>query len=1111
MDIRFKTNGMSKREVENLGRKGEEMKRGRTIGSRFGNKVLGLTLFVLMVFVWGQGVKADGIAVNISGGNITVGGNTTITINATPQNATGVNGFIVNVTGNLGNTTTLGFNVSGLNASDGNLTINTLEGATIYGIYSDDTSNLTKGLIITTIANTTIQNSTSAYAINVSAVTDNKKGPLNITNAGNITGAIATGDNTLTLVNTGTVNGTITTGNGKDKLSGNGTFIGDIDLKEGANEINIGNGETLTFNSGNVLATGGNITFSGTGTFAGTSNLTASVNITSDLATFNSSGNMNITLIDDAKNITIGSSATGTNIISNGGKNLTGTLTLNSNLTYNATAGAANVGNVTLGSGVVLTFGGDQNLNVTGNIAGTNGTVTASGSKNLTLQGTNNTFMTLNINNGTVNVSGKLADNCNVTVANTTGAVYIASTDDTIGSLTVGYNGAANVTGANLTINGTAASNIAGNLTLNSALITEGSNDFTASRIQAGSGNITINSTGTNQLTFLGDQTGDLKINAGTTTVNCSANVGNVTLSSDATFVMGQSGKTIASINTTGSAVATVDLYGVNNATITNLGLNATSGMLVVKNTGGNQTHILNITNAATTGTIYIADDCRIGTADKIQNNLTIAGGKTLNATGADLTITTGNVLTLYTSNAGASLLSTDNSVTISGTVVINASNTKAGTQTVIEAAKNITYANGNVTINDQSAALSFSYAFNGASGVAQELSVTGSADTAAIGSAVSAAGADEAMGDALAQVINNPTSETQPLADALGELTSESELAEAVSQLNPTATAGTAEAGVAAMTAFSGGVLARVAEVRAAALAEAAPARRARGPRAPSSTMRDGYGVSIWANPYGTWGDQDSRKGVMGYEWDTYGFLVGFDKQIDQLVVGFAFGYSDTDYDADRWAKSDIDTWNIALYGTYNFKSNWYIDASVGYSWSDLDLRREIPFMGCTATAETDADAWTTTFGGGYNWKVGKYLTITPHAGIAYTGFEQDSYTEKGAPGANLHISDVDVDSFTHTLGIKTKIDVTDYIAFTLRGAWVHEYCDNQASFKASFAGTPSWDVNGLDPADDSAVFGAGIIGNINKYVSVGVNYDVELKGDYDKHNLGVLVNVSF
>ena len=95
---------------------------------------------------------------------------------------------------------------------------------------------------------------------------------------------------------------------------------------------------------------------------------------------------------------------------------------------------------------------------------------------------------------------------------------------------------------------------------------------------------------------------------------------------------------------------------------------------------------------------------------------------------------------------------------------------------------------------------------------------------------------------------------------------------------------------------------------------------------------------------------------------------------------------------------------------------------------------------------------------------------------------------------------------------GLKTKIDVNDRLAFTFRGAWVHEYCDNRSVAKANFVGANThFDAVGLNPSNDSGVFGAGIIGNINNNLSVGINYDFEVKDDYDAHNVGAVITVSF
>jgi outer membrane autotransporter protein len=330
--------------------------------------------------------------------------------------------------------------------------------------------------------------------------------------------------------------------------------------------------------------------------------------------------------------------------------------------------------------------------------------------------------------------------------------------------------------------------------------------------------------------------------------------------------------------------------------------------------------------------------------------------------------------------------------------------------------------------------------------------------------------------------------------------------LATASKQLNPVSLIGTVDAGVAAANAYIDGVQAHTETIRTIADS----IRTAPGPIGPSGpTAGVLHGYRAWADTYGTWGDQDERYGKMGYEWNTFGGVVGFDRIFGNTILGASFGYSETDVEADKYTEADIDTCNFGIYGTYT-KGNFWIDSGASYAWGDINTDRKVNFLGKVASGETDSHIWSGYSKIGYDFYRGNW-TITPSAMLKYSYYEQDAYTEKGAAGANLSVRKFDQDSLKSILGLSLSYKIKERLSAKFRASWVHEYYDNQSIVSASFANAQAFKSEGLDPADDSGVFGFGIEGMLRENITAYIDYDYELKQDFNAHNITVGMRIGF
>ncbi len=339
---------------------------------------------------------------------------------------------------------------------------------------------------------------------------------------------------------------------------------------------------------------------------------------------------------------------------------------------------------------------------------------------------------------------------------------------------------------------------------------------------------------------------------------------------------------------------------------------------------------------------------------------------------------------------------------------------------------------------------------------------------------------------------------------NTIDNLGTDAEVAAALVSLSPEATAGMPSVARNVTGAMGHRLGLRMQGLRQAAWSETAVLPAAVAPE----TGRDG--LTVWATPFGTWGDQDRVDDVQGYEWDSAGLSLGLETLLTpSLLAGASLGYAGTDYDADRFCSAEIDTWRLDLYGTW-MRERFYLEGGAYYAWHDIDGHRDITFLASTASYDTDADAYGLHLGGGYRFTAGP-VDLIPNLTFAWSDFDQDSYTESGAPGANLAVGSVEEDSFTHLLGLDLEHALSDRLVLTASAAWRHEYNNDETTIRAAFAGSPTFTTRGLDPADDSGLFGVGLEGSVKTNVGASVKYTYEVRDDYDAHNLTARIGISF
>ena len=264
-----------------------------------------------------------------------------------------------------------------------------------------------------------------------------------------------------------------------------------------------------------------------------------------------------------------------------------------------------------------------------------------------------------------------------------------------------------------------------------------------------------------------------------------------------------------------------------------------------------------------------------------------------------------------------------------------------------------------------------------------------------------------------------------------------------------------------------------------------------------------------FWLQGFGGQVNQDEDDGIDGYEADTEGFAIGYDRAFGDWRVGAAYSYGEVDADDDRASNdsTDIESDQFSLYANYR-TSNWFANAIVSYADLDYDLERNVD--GVRIEGDTEGDLLSFKTAVGANYQVGG-LTLTPVASLTYSQLEIDRYTEQG--GLDLTVNYDDVDELESELGLTASKQFQHgnwTISPSARVSWHHEFLDEETEVDASFAGG-SFSQRGADTDQDQLGAGLGINFKHKSGLSVSLDYDSRFGSDFDSQTGSLNLRYNF
>lgn len=273
------------------------------------------------------------------------------------------------------------------------------------------------------------------------------------------------------------------------------------------------------------------------------------------------------------------------------------------------------------------------------------------------------------------------------------------------------------------------------------------------------------------------------------------------------------------------------------------------------------------------------------------------------------------------------------------------------------------------------------------------------------------------------------------------------------------------------------------------------------------------GNGVYAWMQGFGQQATQDVRDGVDGYDSETYGAAFGIDSTTaaENATVGMAVSYAATDVESDNInnTQTDVDSYQLSLYGDLSLSKQAYLEGMLGYAYNDINsVRNNAGGLAADASADYNSDQYIAYAEFGRDFALGGKTTLTPSILSHYQHIAIDDYNETGAGGANLNVENEDLDILELGVGAELswmlKGPNGSIVKPAVNVGYRYDVIGDNVASTSSFSGAPgvSFKTEGFEPDQSTFNAGAGITLATHDNWELSADYDYQMKSDFDSHS---------
>jgi len=269
------------------------------------------------------------------------------------------------------------------------------------------------------------------------------------------------------------------------------------------------------------------------------------------------------------------------------------------------------------------------------------------------------------------------------------------------------------------------------------------------------------------------------------------------------------------------------------------------------------------------------------------------------------------------------------------------------------------------------------------------------------------------------------------------------------------------------------------------------------------------------WGTAFGSWGDWDSDGNASKLERSVGGIVAGFERVFDKSAsLGFAFGYSYTDFDVDSVSSSgSVDSYSFGIYAEKEYDALGVL-LGASYGIHKIDTDRDIEFADYSDSADGDYDAATSQVFGevSYDVAVGKGK-VSPFFSSAYMTLNTDGFSEDGGESA-LKVSSSYEDALLTSLGVRAE---GSYMLGSMKMkpiasiAWQHRFDEGADESKLAFKDGSSFSAYGVSYTRDTAVVKLGVSNSITENSEIDFAYSGQFSEDINDQSLKANLNIKF
>jgi uncharacterized protein with beta-barrel porin domain len=272
-----------------------------------------------------------------------------------------------------------------------------------------------------------------------------------------------------------------------------------------------------------------------------------------------------------------------------------------------------------------------------------------------------------------------------------------------------------------------------------------------------------------------------------------------------------------------------------------------------------------------------------------------------------------------------------------------------------------------------------------------------------------------------------------------------------------------------------------------------------------------------FWFKPFGSWANQNDRNGASGYDARTNGVVFGVDGELSKANrVGVALSYSQTNVDGNSAAAPNtarVNSYQAILYGSRGLEGGSELSYQADVGLHNNSGQRNILAFGTVAHA--DYDGWSTHVGAGFarNIKASESTTYTPSIRADYTRIHSKGYSEFGAGALNLTVGSDSVEQFILSADAKLNHKLSESTTFSANLGAGYDLINHRNSATSAFAGAPGavFITQGIDPSAWSLRGGLGLAKMTSTGTEVSARYDLDVKEGFTNQTASVKVRVPF